>query len=100
MAAATLIVPIILCPQACPSSGKASYSAKKAIVGPGCTDFFLATKAVLWPATSFSTVNPSSSRRFRSEEHTSELQSRFDLVCRLLLEKKKTLQKYLDINRA
>src|SRR5437868_12244224 len=30
-----------------------------------------------WPAT------------IRSEEHTSELQSRFDLVCRLLLEKKK-----------
>src|SRR5437868_13280867 len=29
----------------------------------------------------------------RSEEHTSELQSRFDLVCRLLLEKKKL---YLD----
>src|SRR5438067_3443937 len=27
--------------------------------------------------------------RGRSEEHTSELQSRFDLVCRLLLEKKK-----------
>src|SRR5207249_9119077 len=28
-------------------------------------------------------------RLVRSEEHTSELQSRFDLVCRLLLEKKK-----------
>src|SRR5699024_4436512 len=28
----------------------------------------------------------------RSEEHTSELQSRFDLVCRLLLEKKKQTQ--------
>src|SRR5699024_11754034 len=28
------------------------------------------------------------SGRLRSEEHTSELQSRFDLVCRLLLEKK------------
>src|SRR5215469_4654528 len=28
-------------------------------------------------------------RRERSEEHTSELQSRRDLVCRLLLEKKK-----------
>src|SRR5207249_10012516 len=28
------------------------------------------------------------SSRSRSEEHTSELQSRFDLVCRLLLEKK------------
>src|SRR5699024_11853507 len=29
----------------------------------------------------------------RSEEHTSELQSRFDLVCRLLLEKKKNKKK-------
>src|SRR5438067_5295409 len=29
----------------------------------------------------------------RSEEHTSELQSRFDLVCRLLLEKKKKSQR-------
>src|SRR5699024_11699016 len=28
----------------------------------------------------------------RSEEHTSELQSRFDLVCRLLLEKKKRIR--------
>src|SRR5437773_5054582 len=28
-------------------------------------------------------------RRVRSEEHTSELQSHHDLVCRLLLEKKK-----------
>src|SRR2546422_7138021 len=30
---------------------------------------------------------------FRSEEHTSELQSRLHLVCRLLLEKKKKKQK-------
>src|SRR2546421_1205541 len=30
-----------------------------------------------------------SSSRWRSEEHTSELQSQSDLVCRLLLEKKK-----------
>src|SRR5699024_11569368 len=30
----------------------------------------------------------------RSEEHTSELQSRFDLVCRLLLEKKKKKERY------
>src|SRR2546421_5151769 len=30
-------------------------------------------------------------RIIRSEEHTSELQSRSDLVCRLLLEKKKKL---------
>src|SRR5699024_12321630 len=31
----------------------------------------------------------------RSEEHTSELQSRFDLVCRLLLEKKKVTNLYI-----
>src|SRR5699024_11433021 len=32
---------------------------------------------------------PQGTDELRSEEHTSELQSRFDLVCRLLLEKKK-----------
>src|SRR5699024_12521813 len=37
------------------------------------------------------TPNPTIQRR--SEEHTSELQSRFDLVCRLLLEKKKNTMK-------
>src|SRR2546422_5226533 len=31
----------------------------------------------------------------RSEEHTSELQSRLHLVCRLLLEKKKRTSRYL-----
>src|SRR5260370_8893052 len=31
--------------------------------------------------------------QFRSEEHTSELQSHLNLVCRLLLEKKKTQQR-------
>src|SRR5690349_23734871 len=43
----------------------------------------------------------------RSEEHTSELQSRRDLVCRLLLEKKKNKNKfdvihfnqYFDLNK-
>src|SRR5438034_6405870 len=35
------------------------------------------------------TLYPSPSRERRSEEHTSELQSHSDLVCRLLLEKKK-----------
>src|SRR5437868_14676062 len=35
------------------------------------------------------TFNPVAPLLLRSEEHTSELQSRFDLVCRLLLEKKK-----------
>src|SRR2546427_7556289 len=38
------------------------------------------------------TCRPSASNRvrLRSEEHTSELQSQSNLVCRLLLEKKKT----------
>src|SRR5690606_224524 len=34
----------------------------------------------------------------RSEEHTSELQSRENLVCRLLLEKKKKNKKKVNIN--
>src|SRR5438067_4785792 len=33
----------------------------------------------------------------RSEEHTSELQSRFDLVCRLLLEKKKKKKHFISL---
>src|SRR2546422_2831112 len=32
--------------------------------------------------------------KYRSEEHTSELQSRLHLVCRLLLEKKKKYSQY------
>src|SRR5205809_5511447 len=36
---------------------------------------------------------------WRSEEHTSELQSRLHLVCRLLLEKKKKTQKQLNITQ-
>src|SRR2546430_6087088 len=34
--------------------------------------------------------------RSRSEEHTSELQSQSNLVCRLLLEKKKIIRRYLQ----
>src|SRR5437762_10035400 len=40
----------------------------------------------------------SASRVFRSEEHTSELQSPMYLVCRLLLEKKKNKITSLHIN--
>src|SRR5260370_15925154 len=46
-------------------------------------------------ATSLNTSWYSSSRselRWRSEEHTSELQSHLNLVCRLLLEKKKKIK--------
>src|SRR5438034_8845322 len=34
-------------------------------------------------------IRPGDDHHYRSEEHTSELQSHSDLVCRLLLEKKK-----------
>src|SRR2546429_4568717 len=44
--------------------------------------------AVFWPMPG-RCFNTSMSRSTRSEEHTSELQSRLHLVCRLLLEKKK-----------
>src|SRR5437868_11801963 len=41
------------------------------------------------PAQASPKKNAAPASQKRSEEHTSELQSRFDLVCRLLLEKKK-----------
>src|SRR3712207_6994527 len=68
---------------------------------PICSDRSSRTHIRLWPpaagnhpVASISEQNPTSSPRLtgpvRSEEHTSELQSRQYLVCRLLLEKKKT----------
>src|SRR6267143_6629617 len=42
-----------------------------------------------WSRRPLPATPPCSSRARRSEEHTSELQSQFHLVCRLLLEKKK-----------
>src|SRR5437773_11889994 len=44
--------------------------------------------------TSTAAISSGSRARSRSEEHTSELQSHHDLVCRLLLEKKKTLNHF------
>src|SRR2546422_7841030 len=46
----------------------------------------------LYPLVSRGDVPPMATPRTRSEEHTSELQSRLHLVCRLLLEKKKNKQ--------
>src|SRR5689334_24811098 len=45
------------------------------------------------PALPIAAIMPS----LRSEEHTSELQSQFHLVCRLLLEKKKKNQKRIRV---
>src|SRR5690606_39498728 len=49
----------------------------------------IATTMNLSETAFISEVAPSRYRCWRSEEHTSELQSRENLVCRLLLEKKK-----------
>src|SRR5690625_5412064 len=52
------------------------------------------------PLTNFEGAQPKEAlQQWRSEEHTSELQSRGHLVCRLLLEKKKTKVKKVYINR-
>src|SRR2546429_7263300 len=53
---------------------------------------FTVTGAVRPLLSSPSTTMVPTLLRMRSEEHTSELQSRLHLVCRLLLEKKKTHQ--------
>src|SRR5437773_9045404 len=42
-------------------------------------------------------ITPHAVLKHRSEEHTSELQSHHDLVCRLLLEKKKKTKKKTQI---
>src|SRR2546422_7351777 len=55
------------------------------------------------PPASFRTRSPTRpggrSRGSRSEEHTSELQSRLHLVCRLLLEKKKKKNRKRHVRR-
>src|SRR5260370_8859038 len=58
------------------------------------TTLFRSSRSIPRPATSCRTSTSARSRRStanstRSEEHTSELQSHLNLVCRLLLEKKK-----------
>src|SRR5699024_12871486 len=45
-------------------------------------------RGISWGIVTEEEIDKTVARNIRSEEHTSELQSRFDLVCRLLLEKK------------
>src|SRR5438309_8364666 len=57
-------------------------------------------RAVVVPSRCSSRTRRACSRlRLRSEEHTSELQSQFHLVCRLLLEKKKKKKKQKQNNK-
>src|SRR5436190_9383833 len=74
----------------------------RSVTGPASTNFqpgsARPSRKNVWYAVDDSSAmvpppapDPGLSRRTRSEEHTSELQSHSDLVCRLLLEKKKHL---------
>src|SRR6266513_4032769 len=67
-----------------PARGHPSRSAWSAIAGDACVRF-----RALRPGDEPPPHKAGARPAHRSEEHTSELQSRFDLVCRLLLEKKK-----------
>src|SRR2546422_7962344 len=63
------------------------------------TDTFSWSRLPTWPMVAMQSsatyrTSPEGSLR-RSEEHTSELQSRLHLVCRLLLEKKKKAEMYV-----
>src|SRR3712207_7289544 len=75
----------------CCSSGRGRYASPSAPLGRSAGR---AQRRLLWPPLPWRTRSlkkggPHSPPQ-RSEEHTSELQSRQYLVCRLLLEKKKT----------
>src|SRR5699024_12857468 len=63
------------------------YSEIEKVTAHGVIGSIVSPKVLDYPYATFEKTDP---EELRSEEHTSELQSRFDLVCRLLLEKKNT----------
>src|SRR5436190_17356124 len=77
-----------------PSATSLSISTPR-LIGPGCmirqSGFKSFARSFVRPNKRMYSPSPG-----RSEEHTSELQSHSDLVCRLLLEKKKTPRTKLE----
>src|SRR5690606_41625568 len=72
------------CPRRISSSAVGSAGGSSGLVA-----FAAGCSCASSPASSSGLVSSASPMKVRSEEHTSELQSRENLVCRLLLEKKK-----------
>src|SRR2546427_5942585 len=72
------------------SASPASTPSRRAAASSRCT----------WTVASGWKVKTDAPAATRSEEHTSELQSQSNLVCRLLLEKKKTNELQTHPNRA
>src|SRR5437773_7546908 len=66
------------------------------IFGPAYKGIPLATATAVAFSEHHNRNVPYAFNRKRSEEHTSELQSHHDLVCRLLLEKKKIITTYTE----
>src|SRR5438034_8586763 len=84
--ALSLLTPVTLCAQ-----GQASLGIGTGIVryaGGSSFSALTVSPAAQW-LTPTTYLGASAAGSLRSEEHTSELQSHSDLVCRLLLEKKK-----------
>src|SRR2546426_6519291 len=73
------------------AADSATAERRPASVAPACAS---SSRSILFRASTVGRSATPSSRR-RSEEHTSELQSPCNLVCRLLLEKKKNHNKLL-----
>src|SRR3712207_7237837 len=67
-------------------------------LSPNCANRYFPGQAFIHPPASLCTTTTHGRDR-RSEEHTSELQSRQYLVCRLLLEKKKKNNSYAVTHR-
>src|SRR5690625_5915476 len=65
------------------------FKAKDHMVEPSAPLVPIDDDSLLWINSGVATLKKYFDGRVRSEEHTSELQSRGHLVCRLLLEKKK-----------
>src|SRR6266511_5315960 len=66
---------------------------------PPTQELFAAMDAEGWEASGHNPLRMLNEADPRSEEHTSELQSRENLVCRLLLEKKKKKKKQTQYDR-
>src|SRR5207253_7115363 len=83
----TLISPSVLLPAGFAHAG--NLPAQREIAETNAAQLELAQRAATAAAALAPVIAAHLELRFRSEEHTSELQSRGHLVCRLLLEKKK-----------
>src|SRR5260370_13705131 len=77
-------------PNSAPSAGNAAYSCLLLVQVCGDVVQLVRTLPCRWLESRTVTAEPQKQLPHRSEEHTSELQSHLNLVCRLLLEKKKT----------